>query len=46
MKTANFGNNAAWAFAFAYAEANQGHPVKLEKVAGNWRVIFSPVKFN
>ena len=46
MKTANFGNNAALAFAFAYAEANQGNPVKLEKVAGCWRVIFSPGKFN
>lgn len=46
MKTANFGKNAPWAFAFAYAEANQGRPVKLEKVAGCWRVIFSPVKFN
>lgn len=41
MKTANFGKHAACAFAFALAEANQGHRVKLEKVAGNWRVIFS-----
>lgn len=43
MNYANFDKSAAGAFAFAERAIAEGHRVKLEKVAGSWRVIFSPV---